>query len=552
MIIQGAAGTSFGNLNPVLCNDSGCTDVVTFMFPSLIGVDPPSSSIQPNVDGALASDWTISEDGLTYTFNFREGEYTWNDGTPISLVDVAFSFEAYLSGENDSPVTDLYQFFISDVAVDEATQTVSITFNEATCENLRYAGVQIVPAHYWGVASVDEVEPFDYSVMDTDDFATNPAISAGAFQFRELVEGERIVLEANQNAPGAEAVIPEGYLYTLIPDQTVIVERFLAGELNVIDTPQVAERDRIRESADHQFFEFAGNSWDYLALNFADPENPRSAVYDTETNTVTGYTDIDGNEYDSEVPHPLFADTRVRRAIQHGIDLDAIMERAVFGEGEVMASSVNPVAWSKSPDIQPIPYDPEMAMQLLNEAGWTMNDSGVLVNEAGEPFEFELLTNAGNTRREQIGELVQDQLGQLGITVDFVAIDFNQLLEVIDSQEWDAFILGWLAAFPFNPDQTQLFSASQDVVGTGNNAQSYYNPEFERLTREALTVPGCDIEERAAIYHQLEQILQDDQAYIWLFVQGGFYASSADIDWGEGPFPNQLWWNVDEWTTSAN
>ncbi|MFW5748229.1 MAG: hypothetical protein ACOCYT_01310, partial [Chloroflexota bacterium] len=73
--------------------------------------------------------------------------------------------------------------------------------------------------------------------------------------------------------------------------------------------------------------------------------------------------------------------------------------------------------------------------------------------------------------------------------------------------------------------------------------------EYFELEEQALTVPGCALEERAEIYYRMQEIMQEEMPYIWLFVQNGFYASRTSVN-GFDPFPSQLWWNVDTWTVS--
>jgi peptide/nickel transport system substrate-binding protein len=168
--------------------------------------------------------------------------------------------------------------------------------------------------------------------------------------------------------------------------------------------------------------------------------------------------------------------------------------------------------------------------------------------EDGTPFHFTLYTNDGNTRRAAIGQIVQDQLGQLGIEVDFQTIDFNALIDnVMLAQTFDALILGWQEDFPQDPDQEQLFASTSDTLNAGSNFMSYNNPEVDRLLREALTLPGCDPEERAPLYYQVEKLLQDDQPYVWLEVRNGMYAANASIEnWD--PRPANPLWNVHAWT----
>jgi peptide/nickel transport system substrate-binding protein len=326
------------------------------------------------------------------------------------------------------------------------------------------------------------------------------------------------------------------------------VQQFLAGEITFLENIPVAFRADIRaagEAGDLHVYEFPGNAWDYLALNYADPTSPQDAF------------DADGNPID-QGHHPLFGDVRVRRAIQLAIDVNALVEGAAFGEGTQMASAQLPTSWAHDPDLESIAYDPEAAAAMLAEAGWRDEDGdgileahGAQYAEDGTSFIFTLYTNEGNTRRTTIGQIVQDQLSDLGIQVDFQTVDFNVLTdEIMAGQGFDAFILGWREGYPDDPDQEQLFGARSDTVYSGSNYTSYNNPEVDQLMREALTVPGCAVEDRAPLYHQIEAILQEDQPYIYLFAQNGMFASQGNLDnWD--PYPNNWYWNTDAWTLTS-
>ena len=221
-----------------------------------------------------------------------------------------------------------------------------------------------------------------------------------------------------------------------------------------------------------------------------------------------------------------------------------------------MASRVQPLptSWAADLALQPVPYDPALAAQMLDEAGWPLGADGLRVCQGckyaldGTPFEFELLTNAGNTRREVTGALIQEQLADVGIVVDFYSLPFKDLQRVGGTQDLDAFILGWANSFPDVPDQLQIFGPGSDLLQSGGswNASSYYNPDFVRLARQALTLPGCDPTARAAIYQQIERLLQDDQPYLWLFANNELYAAHSYVV-GFDPQPNMPWWNIHTW-----
>jgi peptide/nickel transport system substrate-binding protein len=211
-----------------------------------------------------------------------------------------------------------------------------------------------------------------------------------------------------------------------------------------------------------------------------------------------------------------------------------------------MASFLVPASWALDPNLQPIAQDVEAAQALLAEAGWADTDGDGILDKDGVKFSFEILTNEGNTRRGQIAELVQQHLGAIGMEVEVSALDFNQLLDIQDAQTYDAIVLGWRNGYPDDPDWTGLFTTDGDVVGSGFNSFSYSNPEVDRLFKEANNVPGCAPEDRAPIYAELQKLLQDDQAYIWLFTQDGFYAANKSIEnWS--PKPNNLYWLAEDW-----
>ncbi|MEB2288884.1 MAG: ABC transporter substrate-binding protein [Anaerolineae bacterium] len=549
-VIEGNFGGSvnFGAMNPLRNNDTATIRITALMFPTVIGVSGITQTYglvgDEAVYGALTTGYTVSDDGLVYTFTLRD-DATWTDGTPITTKDVKFSFDAIASGAIDAP---LYGFFnyVADGNPTGVTEiriiddyTYEAVFEVAACTALGLgAGFPVVPSHVW---NYDGSPDFDFSVLKDHPFDSNPSPAFGPFEFASFNPGEAVAVKATTTWPDG-VVIPSGFIYRDVPDQTVLAEQFLAGETNFIDGPPVQRRPDIRAAANVVAVDMPGNSWDYVGLNLADPDNPQPG------------RDENGNPID-QGHHPIFGDVRVRRALQHAINVEDIVSGAVFGEGSVMASSQIPTSWAKDPNLAPIPYDPDLAAQMLDEAGWPLGPDGVricqgcLYAEEGAPFEFELITNQGNTRREAIGQIIQDQLYDLGINVDFQAIDWQTLLDqTFGAQTFDAYVIGWRQGFPDDPDQIQLFgSANDDPANQSSNAVSYYNPRFEELSLQASTLPGCDPAERAAIYYEIEKMLQDDQPYLWLFVQNTMYAASTEVA-GFSPYPNAPLWNVHTWT----
>ncbi|MBN2305118.1 MAG: hypothetical protein JXQ72_11605 [Anaerolineae bacterium] len=548
-VVEGnfSGSVNIGSFNPLRSNDTAAGRIADdLLFPDVIGASPFTQYYarvgEEGVYGGLATDWTVSEDGLTYTVTLRQ-DAVWSDGTPITALDVKFSFEAIASGAADTPLTG-YINYVEDgnpTGISEVTiiddYTVEFKFETAACTALGLIGYDVAPAHVFGYDGSPE---FDFSIMVDHPMDTDPEVVFGPFEVARFASGEAIGLSPVESWPEG-VVIPSGYVYRDVPDQTVEVEQFLAGELNFMDGPSVARRDDLRADANTVVADFPGNAWDFMAFNLADPDNPQPAV------------DENGDPID-QGHHPIFGDVRVRRALQYAVDVEGILEAAVFGEGTQMAANTIPTSWAADPNLAPIPYDPVKAGEMLDEAGWPLGDNGVrtcqgcMYAEEGTPFAFELITNQGNTRREAIGVIIQDQLYELGIDVDFQAIDFQTLIDTTyGAQTFDAFILGWREGFPSDPDQLQLFStSSDDPANQGSNASSYNNPEMIDLMIKANTVPGCDPQARAEIYYEIQKMMQEDPPYIWLFAQNLMYAARVEVE-GFAAEPNLPLWNVHAW-----
>ncbi|GAB4517557.1 MAG: hypothetical protein OHK0046_24230 [Anaerolineae bacterium] len=541
IIVDSTFGAGPDTFSPIYCTGTDCADIVNLIFPQVFGVNPDSGVIEPNQPGTLGVDWEVSEDGLVYTVNLRD-DWTWSDGTPITANDVIANWELINTVEAEHPSGYITEDIANVEALDD--YTLQFTMNRPSCTALSsMAVVRPIPSHlYEGIAPAD---------LTTFEEGLNPSVTAGPFTFGEFRPAEVTTLIGNDAFVDAELgfVNPDGYLQRVYADQTVLLEAFLEGEITFVENPAPDRKADIRAREDLQIYDFPGNTWDYMAFNLANPENPQPAL------------DENGERIEQEL-NPFFSDVRVRQAIGHAVDVDAIVEGAVFGEGSRMAAQLTPSSWAYNSDLAPRAFDPELAAQMLDEAGWSDADgdgirecNGCLyateVDAAfeGTPFQFELLTNAGNTRREAIGVIIQDQLADLGITVDFQTIEFNTLLEIMDAQTFDAFILGWRAGYPDDPDTTQLFGAAADAPGSGFNFTSFYNEEYFDLEAQALAVEGCDPAGRKEIYDRMQEIMYEEMPYLWLFVQNGMYAAQPNLV-GFDPRPQALQWNIDTWTLS--
>ena len=525
-------GTNFGgdptNMNPLISNNTVELALNEFLFPSLYNFDPetraPMKGGRNDQDNGLALDWSISDDGLVYTFTLRD-DVTWNDGTPVTAFDYKFTFDALASGETSSPRTDVLQSVDSVEAVDATTLVVTLKL--ASCrviEELDDFG--ILPKHV--------IEPMldgNYAEIDNLEYNKNPSVTAGVFNFGALVPDEQTSLIRNDNH--WMPVSPEGYIIRNVPDQVVGVEQFLAGEVNSIGTAGSASVPAIRmqdfrdraEAGEFQIFEYVDDGLTFVGFNMADRKNPLNG------------NDEDGNAID-QGKHPFFGDVRVRQAVAQAVNYTDIIEGAAEGEAVQVNSFGTPALWGYDTSIEPWEYNPEAALALLAEAGFIDDDNDpstplvatddALYAEAGTPFAFELLTNSGNLVREAAGTVIQDQLGQIGIAVDFQTQEFGALVQFLLGQDFDAIMIGF-TNLDQDTDARNVFTPVGDLVGGGFNFVSYRNDRVTELYDQALALPGCDHEERKALYHEVSRILHDDLPWWWLFAPFSMYAEANSV-----------------------
>ena len=525
-------GTNFGgdptNMNPLISNNTVELALNEFLFPSLYNFDPetraPMKGGRNDQDNGLALDWSISDDGLVYTFTLRD-DVTWNDGTPVTAFDYKFTFDALASGETSSPRTDVLQSVDSVEAVDATTLVVTLKL--ASCrviEELDDFG--ILPKHV--------IEPMldgNYAEIDNLEYNKNPSVTAGVFNFGALVPDEQTSLIRNDNH--WMPVSPEGYIIRNVPDQVVGVEQFLAGEVNSIGTAGSASVPAIRmqdfrdraEAGEFQIFEYVDDGLTFVGFNMADRNNPLNG------------RDEDGNAID-QGKHPFFGDVRVRQAVAQAVNYTDIIEGAAEGEAVQVNSFGTPALWGYDTSIEPWEYNPEAALALLAEAGFIDDDNDpstplvatddALYAEAGTPFAFELLTNSGNLVREAAGTVIQDQLGQIGIAVDFQTQEFGALVQFLLGQDFDAIMIGF-TNLDQDTDARNVFTPVGDLVGGGFNFVSYRNDRVTELYDQALALPGCDHEERKALYHEVSRILHDDLPWWWLFAPFSMYAEANSV-----------------------
>lgn len=526
-------------LNPFITTQSSAQLVTSLMYPALVRVNPETQLIEAGQPNTLATRWEISDDGLTYTFRLRD-DLLWSDGTPVTAVDIESSWDIIANWADDSNNLDNLTSVIESVMrIDDYTLEITLLENNCAVLEQNIQTIPVFPAH----TVPDDLSEF---ANHESDFSFNQ-VTSGPYQLDESATeiGDVIELIPNPAYPDAQIglVNNDGIRFVSVPDDETAIEQFIAGEHNVLnDPPRYLWDDIFSPGAGNiTRFEYTTNNMSFIAFNLADPDNPLDALGED------GFPQAQG-------VHPIFGNRDVRYALNSALDIDTIINESVEGK-VVRTASMLKATWAENQSLAPIPYDPELAMALLDEAGWVNSNpsdkssvricQGCGTTEDGTEMRFALQTNAGNREREGIIEIAASQWAEIGVIVETESIDFATLVDVLLGQTYDAIMTGFT---DLNSDTLQwLYGPINDVVGGGFNFSSYTNLEVTRLDNVARTVQGCDPAERKAYYDEMQALILDDVPHIYLFNQMGLFAVQDTVD-GFNPFPANLYWNVDTWS----
>ncbi|MBN1657636.1 MAG: ABC transporter substrate-binding protein [Anaerolineae bacterium] len=446
----------------------------------------------------LAESWEVSEDGLVWTFKIREG-VTFHDGTPLTAEEVAWSLNWTIENEIET-ISSYLTNFEEVIALDPTTLQVTLASPVGNMEALLIY-TWILPRSVWEGMTYDDILEFE---------DLSAAIGTGPYKLVEWVEGEYLILEANeeywQGPPNIDRVVWQEFA-----TEDAIVQALLAGDIDVVyEVPRTAIQ------------------------TLEEAENVELAVMDS---LVVDELILNSHE-DGTQPESL-NDPAVRLAIAHAIDKQQIINVAFLGYAEA-ASTIIPTSmgdWHNN-SVQDVPFDPAEGNIILDEAGYLDQDGdGIREDADGNPLEYRLYAEDDATETRML-EIISDGLAQIGISAPPTPMDEDSLISLYPDFDFDLILWGW--GLDPDPDFAMLiFTCDQREEG-GWNDSGYCDAEFEEMyVQQAVTV---DQEARRELIWQMQAKLFEDRPYIMLayeqWVQAyrsdrftGFGLEAADIVW---------------------
>jgi peptide/nickel transport system substrate-binding protein len=492
-IVEGSIGDVSGFLTAVT-TDASSHAAAGYVFNGLVRYDKDLK-----LEGELAESWEVSPDGKRITFHLRRG-VKWHDGTPLTSDDVMFTYRRMIDPRTPTAYGEDFRQVQRAAAPDPHTFVVE--YARPFAPALASWGMHVLPKHL-----LEKYPDISKSPLNKKPVGTGP------YRFVEWKTGEKVVFDASPDYFEGKPYIARA-ITRVIPDQATMFLELKSGGVDImtLTPPQYV---RQTETAD---FKKTFNKYKY---------------------TASGYTYLG-----FRLSHPFFKDRRVRQAIAHAADKKALIDGVLLGLGQEATGPYKPGTWAYNPNVRKYPHDPLRAKALLAEAGWKEKD-GALVKD-GQPFEFTVLTNAGNDARAKTAAILQQNLAGIGIRMKIRTVEWAAFInEFIDKRKFDAVILGW--NITPDPDQFDIWHSSKTGPKELNHV-GFSNPEVDRLLDEGRST--FDLEKRKKAYFRIQEILAEEQPYVFLFVPEALPVVANRFR-GIAPAPAGITYNLVKWYVPA-
>lgn len=443
-------------MDPRLARDTSSWRAIELVYDGLVRLD---NNLTPQPD--LAESWD-NPNPTTWVFHLRKG-VTWHDGQPFTAEDVKYTFDSILDPGFKAPYAKLYAPIKKIEVVDP--NTVKFTLDAPYAPLLSYMDMGIVPKH------IGE---------KNDNSLSSKPVGTGPYKFVQWDKKSKIIFEANDKYFGGAPKTPK-VTYFIIPDNTARVAALEAGDVDFVHSP-LSPQDIPR---------IKGNS-----------------KFTVEETTALGFTYLNFN-----TSSPLLSDIKVRQAIAHLVDKNALSTQVYQGMDKPGKSPLLPGTWAYTDKIDDYTYDPAQAKSLLAEDGWKDADGDGVLEKNGQKLSITLSTHSEDPNRVQAVQYLQNVFNQAGIQTKVSITEWPTFNSNVMAGKYDIALLGWLNLV--DPDRAMY---TQFVTNEGNNWGKYSNATVDTLLKDARAT--MDQKARAKMYEEAAQIVTRDVVYDVILYQG--------------------------------
>ena len=413
----------------------------------------------------LATDWEVSEDALTYTFNLREG-VTFSDGTPFTAEDVVFTYEEVQKNQANNENVDLTK--LKSVEADGDFKVV-FTLNECYSPFLdTVAMLQIVPSDSY----------------NSETFDTAP-IGTGAYKVAQYDTNQQIILQINDSYWGGIPDIEQVNIISM--DQDTAYSNAVSGQLDVVMVGSTYINETI----------------DSMTLHKLETMDVRNVSLPTLTEQVM--KDSQGNEYN--VGNNVTSDIAVRKALSIGINRQEIIDNAFNGEGKPAVNFTDNLPWASTDDYEDNQVDE--AKKTLEDAGWTDADGDGIREKGDLKCSFDLIAPGNDEDRYKLATALAENAKNLGIEIN------------VRNESWDVAVVeenttpivwGWGQFSPtviYSTYDSEMFLEAQYANVTG-----YTNADCDAAIEKAFA--ASNQADANAAWKEAQAIGDSEYPYLYL------------------------------------
>jgi len=472
------------------------------IYNKLVEFDRGTTVIAP----ALAESYTVSEDGLEYTFKLRPGVkfHTTEYFTPsrdLNANDVVFSFDRQRLADNPyNQVSGGTWEYFSAMSMPDLIESVEAVDELTVKFNLTRPEAPMIANLGMDFASIVS-EEYAMSLLEagTPELLNQQPVGTGPFKFVGYQKDAVIRFQAHNEYWAGKADV-DNLVFAITPDNSVGYQKLRAGECHVLGYPNPADVESMQADSDLQVLEQEGLNVGYLAYN----------------TTVAPFDNVN-----------------VRKALNMGINKQAILDAVFQGSGKAAKNPIPPTIWSYNDAVVDDAYDPEKAKAMLAAEGVENLKMEIWAMPVVRPY---------NPNARRMAEVMQEDFSKIGVEVEIVSYEWGEYLKL--SKELDragAVLLGWTGDNG-DPDNFLAVLLGCDAVGGSNRAQWCHEP-FDDLLKQAKVV--SDQAERTKLYEQAQVVFKEQAPWATIAHSVVYKAVRQEVqDFKIDPFGGHIFYGV--------
>lgn len=467
------------NMNGLVADEQDTADLLKHAVSTTLVRFDADFGYQPY----LAESW--EEEGDSALVVRLRRDVRWHDGEPTTADDVVFTFDRVKDPETGSSLMELFSAWEDAEAVDSFT----VRFRVRPHPDPLYPWTELplVPEHLLDTVPAGMMRQAAYN---------SAPVGNGPFRFVSHRENDRWVFDANPDFPEDLGGRPflDRLVWRSIPESAAQIAELRTGSAHMATAPRTAQLPQLMADSAIRIIQAPSNSYAFIGWNAADP---------------------------------LLEDARVRTALTHAIDRQAILDGLRGGYGAVAFGPLPPGHWAHHPELEPLPHDPDRARTLLESAGWADRDGdGVREDADGTPLAITLKIPAGVDFSRDVAEVVRAQLAETGVSLETRALEAATLFADItaETKRFQGVLL--TLAADFRLDLRDTFHS--DAIGQPFQLSSWCSPSADSIMDRLAAAQSR--EEAVPLWHELQEVLREEQPWTFLYYAPTTLATRTELE----------------------